>query len=66
MLLRQGYRSLNRIQSIVYPTAYKTNENMLVCGALVMIYAPAIANIFAIQPPPVLCVLYTCCAMLLK
>lgn len=31
--LWQGYRSLNRIQSIVYPTAYKSNENMLVCGA---------------------------------
>lgn len=28
----KGYTSLNRIQSIVYPTAYGTNENMLVCG----------------------------------
>lgn len=28
----QGYVTLNRIQSIVYPTAYKTNENMLVCA----------------------------------
>lgn len=28
----QGYTSLNRIQSIVYPTAYGTNENMLICG----------------------------------
>lgn len=28
----QAYKSLNRIQSIVYPTAYKTNENMLVAG----------------------------------
>ena len=28
----QGYTSLNRIQSIVYPTAYQSNENMLVCG----------------------------------
>ncbi|KAH8118593.1 Sec63-domain-containing protein [Phellopilus nigrolimitatus] len=27
-----GYASLNRIQSIVYPTAYGTNENMLVCA----------------------------------
>ncbi|KAF8680937.1 Sec63 protein, partial [Rhizoctonia solani] len=27
-----GYQSLNRIQSIVYPTAYTTNENMLICG----------------------------------
>ena len=28
----QGYTTLNRIQSIVYPTAYETNENMLICG----------------------------------
>ncbi|KAG8747501.1 hypothetical protein FRC10_000637 [Ceratobasidium sp. 414] len=27
-----GYKSLNRIQSIVYPTAYTTSENMLVCA----------------------------------
>ncbi|KAF8558857.1 Sec63-domain-containing protein [Imleria badia] len=27
-----GYTSLNRIQSIVYPTAYGSNENMLVCA----------------------------------
>ncbi|EJD01188.1 Sec63-domain-containing protein [Fomitiporia mediterranea MF3/22] len=27
-----GYSSLNRIQSIVYPTAYSTNENMLICA----------------------------------
>ncbi|KAH0840053.1 hypothetical protein J3R83DRAFT_1020 [Lanmaoa asiatica] len=26
----QGYTSLNRIQSIVYPTAYRSNENMLI------------------------------------
>lgn len=26
------YATLNRIQSIVYPTAYGTNENMLVCA----------------------------------
>jgi hypothetical protein len=30
--LIQGYTSLNRIQSIVYPTAYQSNENMLICG----------------------------------
>ncbi|RKP34950.1 Sec63 Brl domain-containing protein, partial [Dimargaris cristalligena] len=28
----RGYKSLNRIQSIVYPTAYQSNENMLVCA----------------------------------
>ena len=27
-----GYKSLNRVQSIVFPIAYKTNENMLVCA----------------------------------
>ncbi|KAK7049628.1 putative steryl acetyl hydrolase mug81 [Paramarasmius palmivorus] len=27
-----GYTNLNRIQSIVYPTAYGSNENMLVCA----------------------------------
>ncbi|EIW61251.1 Sec63-domain-containing protein [Trametes versicolor FP-101664 SS1] len=27
-----GYTSLNRIQSIVYPTAYQSNENMLICA----------------------------------
>jgi antiviral helicase SLH1 len=27
-----GYASLNRIQSIVFPTAYGTNENLLICG----------------------------------
>lgn len=27
-----GYSSLNRIQSIVYPTAYESNENILVCA----------------------------------
>lgn len=28
----KAYESLNRIQSIVYPIAYETNENMLVCA----------------------------------
>ena len=28
----QGYISLNRMQSLVYPVAYKTNENMLICA----------------------------------
>ncbi|KAJ1976814.1 activating signal cointegrator 1 complex subunit 3, partial [Dimargaris xerosporica] len=27
-----GYTSLNRVQSIVYPIAYQSNENMLVCA----------------------------------
>lgn len=28
----QGMKTLNRIQSIVYETAYKTNENLLICA----------------------------------
>ncbi|CAJ2501941.1 Uu.00g047940.m01.CDS01 [Anthostomella pinea] len=28
----KGYKSLNRMQSLVYPVAYKTSENMLVCA----------------------------------
>ncbi len=28
----QGTKELNRIQSIVYPTAYHTNENLLICA----------------------------------
>ncbi|KAF8897419.1 Sec63 Brl domain-containing protein [Infundibulicybe gibba] len=27
-----GYSTLNRIQSIVYPTAYHSNENLLICA----------------------------------
>ncbi len=28
----KGYKSLNRMQSLVFPVAYKTNENMLICA----------------------------------
>ncbi|KAI5291851.1 hypothetical protein KEM54_005287 [Ascosphaera aggregata] len=28
----QGYKTLNRMQSLLYPVAYKTNENMLICA----------------------------------
>ncbi|KAL8728195.1 MAG: hypothetical protein Q9181_005432 [Wetmoreana brouardii] len=28
----KGYRSLNRMQSLVYPVAYKSSENMLICA----------------------------------
>ncbi|KAI9802946.1 MAG: hypothetical protein M1825_002177 [Sarcosagium campestre] len=28
----RGYKSLNRMQSLVYPVAYGTNENMLICA----------------------------------
>ncbi|KAK2759975.1 hypothetical protein FQN54_002711 [Arachnomyces sp. PD_36] len=27
-----GYKALNRMQSLLYPVAYKTNENMLICA----------------------------------
>jgi antiviral helicase SLH1 len=28
----RGYQSLNRMQSLVYPVAYQTSENMLICA----------------------------------
>ncbi|KAI1151980.1 Sec63 Brl domain-containing protein [Nemania diffusa] len=28
----KGYKTLNRMQSLVYPVAYKSNENMLICA----------------------------------
>ena len=28
----KGYKALNRMQSLVYPVAYKTSENMLICA----------------------------------
>ena len=28
----KGYKTLNRMQSLLYPVAYKTNENMLICA----------------------------------
>lgn len=28
----EGIKTLNRIQSVVYPTAYHTNENLLICA----------------------------------
>ncbi|MCJ1441439.1 MAG: hypothetical protein MMC23_001926 [Stictis urceolatum] len=28
----KGYQALNRMQSLVYPVAYKTSENMLICA----------------------------------
>ena len=28
----KGYKTLNRMQSLVYPVAYGTNENMLICA----------------------------------
>lgn len=30
--IAQSFPALNRVQSIVYPTAYQSNENMLICG----------------------------------
>ena len=28
----QGYKALNRMQSLLYPVAYRSNENMLICA----------------------------------
>lgn len=30
--MQQNYVTLNRMQSIVQPTAMNTNENLLICG----------------------------------
>lgn len=27
-----GYKALNRMQSLVYPVAYQSSENMLICA----------------------------------
>lgn len=49
----KGYKSLNRMQSLVYPVAYKTNENMLICaptGAVsTFISFVAIANMYRVK-----------------
>lgn len=39
----KGYKTLNRMQSLVYPVAYKSSENMLIC-------APTGAVSFASEP----------------
>jgi hypothetical protein len=28
----KDYKTMNRMQSLVYPVAYKTSENMLICA----------------------------------
>lgn len=43
-MLCQGYTSLNRIQSIVYHTAFKTSENMLICGKNLSTFSYAAAE----------------------
>lgn len=38
----KGYKTLNRMQSLVYPVGYKTSENMLICaptGAVSLLHA---------------------------
>lgn len=30
--IEQGYATLNRLQSVVFPIAYQTNENLLICA----------------------------------
>lgn len=37
----KGYQSLNRIQSLVYPVAYRTNENMLICAPTGAVRSPS-------------------------
>lgn len=48
----QGYKSLNRIQSIVYPTAYGSNENMLVCGTSLIRVRPITLHLIPSSAAP--------------
>lgn len=41
----KGYQTLNRMQSLVYPIAYKTNENMLVCAPTGAVSAPLLERL---------------------
>lgn len=43
----KGYKSLNRMQSLVYPIAYKTSENMLICAPTGAVSAVRIAVMVA-------------------
>lgn len=46
----RGYKTLNRMQSLVYPVAYKTSENMLICaptGAVSLSVFSCFLNILA-------------------
>ena len=43
----QAYKTFNRLQSIVYPVAHTSNENMLVCaptGAVSMLFPVTLAR----------------------
>lgn len=43
----KGYKTLNRMQSLVYPVGYKTSENMLICaptGAVSLRSSTAVAS----------------------
>lgn len=41
-LRSQAYKTLNRLQSIVFPVAYTTNENMLVCAPTGAVRRPSL------------------------
>ena len=45
----KGYKTLNRMQSLVYPVAYKTNENMLICAP-----TGAVSCCTPAPPPPLI------------
>lgn len=42
----KGYKSLNRMQSLVYPVAYQTSENMLICAPTGAVSSPKFPNLF--------------------
>lgn len=45
----KGYKTLNRMQSLVYPVAYKTSENMLICAPTGAVSAP-LSVCFSLNP----------------
>lgn len=40
----RGYKTLNRMQSLVYPVAYKTSENLLICAPTGAVGCPKICH----------------------
>jgi antiviral helicase SLH1 len=44
----KGYKSLNRMQSLVYPVAYQTRENMLICAPTGAVSQPNVLMCFLV------------------
>lgn len=41
----KGYKTLNRMQSLVYPVAYKSSENMLICAPTGAVSLAVLSNV---------------------